>query len=128
MSPLVLLALVSPIAIAVLRKYRSAIASGNVIEYRGVPTVISAETIGKRQFYRVLLGTASLRILPSLYGRFVQNQPNTLAVFEMAKGQNVAIAVNGAPLSAPLKERVEEVGVPTTSAGTGTNLGPLGAK
>ena len=127
LSPLVLFALMSPIAIGVLHKYRSAIASGNVIEYRGIPTAISAETLGKRQFYQVLFGSTTLRILPSLYGRFVQNQPNTLAVFEKAKGQTVAIAVNGTPLSAPLNEPVEQIGGPKISAGSGTTPGALGA-
>jgi len=126
-SPLVLFALMSPIAIAVLRKYRSAIASGTVIEYRGFPTVISAETVGKRQFYQVLFGSTTLRILPSLCGRFVQNQGNTLVVFERAKGQTVAIAVNGTPLSAPLNEPVEQIGGSTISAGSGTTPGALGA-
>ena len=128
MAPLVLFSVLSPIAVVVLRKYRSSIASGNVIEYQGVPTAISTETHGKKQLYRVLFGTESMLISPSLYGRFVQNQVNALAVFEKVKGQVVAISVNGTPLSAPLNEPVVRVGLPTSSARSGETMNVWGAK
>lgn len=114
MSPLILFSLLSPVVVVALRKYRDAIVAGSVVEYRGVPTAVASETRNSKPFYQIRLGNEPLSVPPTLFARLVPNVPNTLAVFERAKGQAVAISLNGTALPAPLKETVVTM---TPSAG-----------
>ena len=128
MSPLILFSLLSPLVVVALRKYRDAIAAGSVLEYRGVPTATSQEMRNSKPFYQVRFGTETLSMPPTLYGRFLPNQANTLAVFERAKGQMVALSVNGYPLPAPLRETVVPLGPPTAAGASGTPWAAPGGK